>query len=141
MVQNEGIENGIGIYDINKIDNIEEKIKQQISTFDFDFEIESIYVMGSFGSGMGIPGESDLDIIVSGNFQHSKSPNKSQNLRSKLEEHIETSQIISNFPQFTELDLYVHNPSRSRQELELYAEEEPSVTHYYNLTTNSKVNY
>ena len=68
MVRKEGQENGVGIWEINGINKIADRIRSRIDSFGYEFELKTIYVMGSFGSGMGVPQKSDIDIAVSGGF-------------------------------------------------------------------------
>lgn len=140
MVRKEGQENGVGIWEIDNTHTIEERIKQRIESFEYQFELETIYVIGSYGSGMGVPGKSDLDVVVSGVFYGALSPSELSNIQNELAEHIIEGDIIHDFSEFTALDLYVDDPAHIEDAAKTYASFEPVDT-YYDLMEESTIEY
>jgi len=140
MVRKTGQENGVGIWEINGIKKIADRIQSRIDSFGYEFELETIYVIGSFGSGMGVPQKSDLDIAVSGVFYGALSQSELSNLQSKLAGHIMDGDILHDFIEFDELDLYVNDPAHIDGMMRSYATFEPVET-YYDLLKDRKIEY
>lgn len=140
MVRKEGQEEGVAIWEIDNIHTIEDRIKQRIESFDYPFELETIYVIGSYGSGMGVPNKSDLDVVVSGVFNGVLSPSELSNMQGKLAEHIMDGDIIDDYSEFTALDLYVDDPAHFEDATKTYASFEPVET-YYDLLNEETIEY
>jgi len=140
MVRKEGQENGVGIWEINGINKIADRIRSRIDSFGYEFELRTIYVMGSFGSGMGVPQKSDIDIAVSGVFYGTLSPSELSNLQSKLAGHIMDGDILHDFIEFNGIDLYVNDPAHIDEMMRSYATFEPVET-YYDLVNDRKIKY
>lgn len=133
MVRAEGQENGRGVWEVDGYEKIVSRITDIIDDIAPDFEVSEIYVFGSFGAGYGVPGHSDLDILISGVFNRKIEPTTLEATQSKLAEEIESENIVADFDVFTGADISVEDPSQARGVLQLYHSFEPVET-YYNLT-------
>lgn len=140
MVRKEGQENGIGIWEVSGYQDIHDQVRTALKDADEEFIINTIYVIGSYGSGFGVRGESDLDIIIEGYFNGALSSSERTVLEQKLLSELESQNILEDYPDITGLDAYIEDPSTIVDALQQYAVYEP-VTHYYNLTDDQKELY
>lgn len=147
MVLEEGRKNGTGIWEIeghekieNKINNIVENyIKSEVS---IDMNLEEVLVVGSYGSGMGVEGKSDLDIVV---LVSGRVDNRSNEYSEAMKEiagkiNYNENSILSGFNEFTGIEAYVYPFLERQKHLTDMCEHEPVET-YYNLTEEKKKSY
>lgn len=140
MVQKAGQENGIGIWEVDEYIEIYDRIISRIEAVDSDFEISEVIVMGSYGAGYGVPGKSDLDVVVFGIFNAPIGQSELSVWQSQLAEKIMDAPILDGFSEINGLDLYVDDPAHKIQALRQYWAYEP-VESYYNLTDDEKRQY
>lgn len=150
MVLKEGQEDGVGIWEINDYKNIEnivkslvkEKIREQEKIKSKNLDYEETLVVGSYGAGLGVPGKSDLDLIV---LVYYKGDNRSfefSNIMKEIAGKINGNKnnILSKYQEFTDLECYVYPYLERQQHLAEMANHEP-VEYYYNITKDTKESY
>lgn len=150
MVLKEGQDNGVGVWEIEGQSKLEGRIrdaalegleKQEYADPD-DVSIEDILIVGSFGSGLGVPEKSDLDIMIlvwySGDSRSSEFSSAMEAIASGV--NYRSEQILAGFNEFNGLETYVYPFLEMDQHLGEMAGFEP-VTHYYNLTESEKRSY
>lgn len=140
MVQDAGKEDGVGIWEITDYKQLEDRIINHIAAADEQFTVTTIYITGSYGSGMGVLGESDLDVVIEGEFPCDLTSAERTILQKQLASHLEQQDIVSDYPDITGLDPFIETSDTVTESLQYYAVHEP-VTHYYNLTENTKEEY
>lgn len=140
MVRKAGQEDGIGVWDVDGHSQISTQILMELETIDPEFIVDSVYVFGSFGSGKGVPGESDLDIIVSGYFNGVFSENELEVLQSEIASELESIGLVDEFEEFNGVDIAVNDPAYTEEILHVYQAFEP-VDMYYDLINERKIEY
>lgn len=150
MVREEGLENGIGIWEIPGYQNIEplvkqlvkEAIKKQDHVDPERVTYDCTYVVGSYGSGMGVEGESDLDIMVLVMFDGDLRSYDFSKVLQDIAGHLNYNKdrIIGEFSEISDFEAYVYPLLESKKELHKLAQESP-VTQYYDLTKGEKKQY
>lgn len=140
MVRKEGQENGIGVWNIEGYSKIYDRIVSRIESVDSDFEISEIIVMGSYGAGYGVPGKSDLDVVVFGIFNAPIGESELSVWQSRLAEKVMSAPILDGFSEINGLDLYVDDPAHKTQALRQYWAYEP-VEKYYDLSADEIQKY
>lgn len=150
MVLEEGRTNGIGVWEVQGYKQLERSIRSAAKTGlrkqgyidEDDIVIEEILVVGSYGAGMGVPGKSDLDVVVlvsyMGDSRSSDFSNAMEGIAGAI--NYEKESIISGFSEFTDLEAYVFPILERDQHLGEMSMHEP-VEYYYNLTEDSKWSY
>lgn len=150
MVLEEGRKDGVGIWEISgykrleKLINsaIDEGIEKQEYINEEDISVEDILIMGSYGSGMGVPGKSDLDIVVLVSYKGDVRSNDYSNAMKDIAGSINYNEpkILSGFSEFDGLEAYVYPFLEKSKHLGKMSMHEP-VEYYYNLTEDQKRSY
>lgn len=140
MVREEGKQNGIGIWEVDEYTTIASRLESRIETVDPDFVLDEIIVIGSFGAGYAVPGESDLDVLVFGVFNAPLDQSELSIWQSELAEKIMDGDVLAGFSQVDSLDLYVEDPAHKDQAIRQYWSYEP-VDCFYNLTDDTRRQY
>jgi hypothetical protein len=146
MVLEEGREDGIGIWEVDGYEVLCERVESvcydYIGSSDWDIEVEDILVVGSYGAGMGVEGESDLDLVIlvySG--MDPRSGEYSEEMK-YIAGSVNSSEgeILSGFCEFDGLEAYVYPFLERGQRLGEMAKHEPVDT-YYNLSEDGERSY
>lgn len=150
MVREEGLENGIGVWEVSNYSKLEPRIKDAVEEglekqnhVDMsDISVEDIIVVGSYGSGFGVPEKSDLDLIIlltyMGDIRSSDYSKCMEAVAGAV--NYNESTILSGFSEFNGLEAYVY-PFLERQKHMSEMARQDSVEYYYNLTTDEKKSY
>lgn len=150
MVRKEGQENGIGVWEVSGYSKLESRIEDAIEeglgkqdyVNESDISLEDILVVGSYGSGMGVPGKSDLDLVVlvsyKGDIRSSDYSKCMEAIAGSV--NYNESSILSGFSEFNGLETYVYPFLERQKHLSKMAQQEP-VEYYYNLTEDKKKSY
>lgn len=150
MVRKEGQENGIGVWEVSgyskltsRIENaVEEGLDKQDHVDKTDISLEDILVVGSYGSGMGVPGKSDLDLIILLTYRGDTRSNDYSQCMQAIAGAVNynESSILSGFSEFNGLETYVYPFLERQKHMSKMARHEP-VENYYNLTEDKKKSY
>lgn len=137
MVRAEDIESGKRINDVEGYWNIELQVKELAASLLEETEVsyESTLVVGRYGAGFGVPGKSDLDIVV---LVSSTLDNRSQTysqIMGRLAGKIEASsgQVLGAVKGINELECLVY-PFLEKRHLVRMANESEHIEEYYDLT-------
>lgn len=147
MVLEEGEKNGIGIWEVDGYKKIENRINNIVvdyinSEVDIRVDLEDILVVGSYGSGMGVKGKSDLDLVILVSSTEDIRSNQYSNVMKEIAGKVNynESSILSGFDEFTGLETYVYPFLEREKHLVDMCKHEP-VEEYYNLTKDKKKSY
>lgn len=150
MVRKEGQENGIGVWEVSGYSKLESRIKDAVNegvdrqnhVHKSDVSTEDVLVVGSYGSGLGVPGKSDLDLIVlvtyRGDVRSSEYSKCMEAIAGAV--NYNESTILSGFSEFDGLETYVYPFLERQKHMSKMARHEP-VEYYYNLTEDKKKSY
>lgn len=147
MVLEEGKKNGTGIWEIDGYEKIEKRIRNIVKDYissevDENINLERILIVGSYGSGMGVKGKSDLDIVI---LVDSTMPIRSTEYSQIMRDiagkvNYNEKNILKGFSEFTGLESYVYPFLEREKHLVKLCRDEP-VEEYYNLTEDRKESY
>lgn len=150
MVRDEGLDDGTGIWEIPGYQNIEPLVKQLVREAIENqnyvsperVTYECTYIVGSYGSGMGVKRKSDLDIMVLVMFDGDLRSYEFSKVLEDIAGHLNYNKksIIGEFSEIADFEAYVYPLLESEKELHKLAQES-EVTHYYDLTEDEKKPY
>lgn len=110
----------IGIWETSIVEDIEPAVREILSGDTELFELDTVYVFGSFGRGDGVPGESDLDLLVIGSLfgVHNSTERRTakQSIQKQLENNLELDTTV-----FTDIDVFVDEPINEQEALQQYS--------------------
>lgn len=150
MVRKEGQENGKGVWEVSGYSNllpriedaVQEGLDKQSHVDETDISLDEVLVVGSYGSGLGVPGKSDLDLVVlmsyMGDIRSSEYSKCMKAVAGAV--NYNESTILSGFTEFDGLETYVYPFLEKQKHISEMARHEP-VEYYYNLTTDQKKSY
>lgn len=147
MVRKEGQENGSRIDEVQGYEKIEPRVRKRLENFiqsqDFvdsdKVDVSEIIVFGSYGCGYGVPGKSDLDLILSFSAAMDyRSNDLSQFLKHAAGQiNKDPKEILSGVEGIDDLEAFSFPALEVNTELQKMASHEP-IDSCYSLTDDSK---
>lgn len=136
MVNEEKRQKGISVTEINNYEKIIQFIIDQSKDIEYECDVYGIYAVGDFGSGYGIPGKSELDILITVIFKNSdKTPLiKKDEFENKLDSH----NFGKNFGQVKNINPIV---SIMENKDEIIQNRSGEYEYYYDIYENEKIEY
>lgn len=128
----------VGIWDIQNHQRIVDRIENTIQDLGFNFTIEEVYAIGKYGAGTAVPGESQLNILVTGYFEDDVTTQNKLEIKSKIIDTLRNSNITSDFTEIPTTHVHVEEPEAFNSSKDIYQSFD-FAEEYYSITNQEKL--
>lgn len=140
MVRQQGQEEGVGVWELDGVEELDRRVTDAFETFrdEQDFvdasmvSFDTAFVAGSYGDGAGVPGKSDLDIVLSVSYRGDPREQAYSQFLRHLAGHLKGNEaaVLECLDGVDELDVLAYPMMEVTQHLQEMGTHEPVETYY-----------